>query len=195
MGFCAKTQQIFFAEFCDETAHSRQPNMCWQKVGPNWQKVNAKLANLAIKQANRRTTRDWQNMPQQMLYIYRWKYLDYKKNSSKVFSGHDMEENDAWVWNLSRNSSSAPSYECYWLYFKKKNSICVYCWEWKLWRQTVAAKLPFDRHSRRSLHLLQFHEQRHKNYIWLSNVKSTALYFWHLQMVKGVRIWLQILNL
>ena len=120
MGFCAKTQQIFFAEFCDETAHSRQPNMCWQKVGPNWQKVNAKLANLAIKQANRRTTRDWQNMPQQMLYIYRWKYLDYKKNSSKVFSGHDMEENDAWVWNLSRNSSSAPSYECYWLYFKKK---------------------------------------------------------------------------
>ena len=79
MGFCAKTQQIYFAEFCDETAHSRQPNMCWQKVGPNWQKVNAKLANLAIKQANRRTTRDWQNMPQQMLYIYTWKYLDYKK--------------------------------------------------------------------------------------------------------------------
>ena len=87
MGFCAKTQQIFFAEFCDETAHSRQPNMCWQKVGPNWQKVNAKLANLAIKQANRRTTRDWQNMPQQMLYIYTWKYLDYKKTARKCFQG------------------------------------------------------------------------------------------------------------
>ena len=88
MGFCAKTQQIFFAEFCDETAHSRRPNMCWQKVGPNWQKVNAKLANFAIKQANRRTTRDWQNMPQQMLYIYRWKDLDYKKNiARKCFQG------------------------------------------------------------------------------------------------------------
>ena len=28
-------------------------------------------------------------------------------------------------------------------YISRKNCICVYCWEWKLWRQTVAAKLPF----------------------------------------------------
>lgn len=154
-----KPSGYFFAELCDEIAHSERPNMP-AKSKTKLAKNITKLAKGATKLANRTWTHRLERCFYKRRLYQRMAYGTY--NRVAAFSEQFVRRK-----------------------FGRR---------WKLWRQAAAVKLVVAPSQLRTLHLLQFHEP-HKNYIWLSNVKSIALYFWHLQMAKGVRIWLQILNL